>query len=76
MLLVTIVVSVPVATSLSAAVIAISAAAAVAAIVVLWGVVLEVLILLPNVGKKVFAELLGSLDVIGVGAALENDQSG
>lgn len=73
MLLVTIVVSVSVAASLSAAVVAISTTAAVAAAVAVWGrVVLEVLILLTNVGEKVFTELLGSLDVVGVGTALND----
>lgn len=72
MLLVTIVVSVSVAASLSAAVVAISTTAAVTAVAV-WGrVVLEVLILLTNVGEKVFTELLGSLDVVGVGTALND----
>lgn len=72
MLLVTIVVSVSVAASLSAAVVAISTTAAVTAVAV-WGrVVLEVLILLTNVGEKVFTELLGSLDVVGIGTALND----
>lgn len=73
MLLVTIVVPFPVAASLSAAMVAISTAAAVATAVAVRGrVVLEVLILLTNVGQKIFTELLGSLDVVGVGTALND----
>lgn len=74
MLLVTIVVSVSsVAAALSAAMVAISTTTAVAAAVAVWGrVVLEILILLTNVGQKVFTELLGSLDVVGIGTALDD----
>lgn len=73
MLLVPIVVPFPVAASLSIAMVAISTAAAVATAVAVRGrVVLEVLVLLTNVGQKIFTELLGSLDVVGIGTAVND----
>jgi hypothetical protein len=73
MLLMTVVVSISVTAASATTVVTVSTAAAVATIIVLWGIVLEVLILFPDVGQEIFAELLGCLDVIRVRATLENE---
>ena len=59
------------ATVVAATAVPIAAAVPIATVVVLRRVVLEVLVLLSNVGEKVFAKLLGSLDIIGIWATEE-----
>lgn len=49
------------------------AALAIATVVVLRRVVLEFLVLFPDVGEQIFAELLGSLNVVRVRTTLWND---
>ena len=63
--------SAPASTSAAiAAVVPISARAAVSTVVVLGGIFLEALILLANVAEQIFAQFLGVLDLVGVGATV------